>query len=125
MMITIYIKLLRFQLGFIPYPTYPPIKTTLHYIRNSNRWEKEVQSQRGDSNPRPAVYETAALPLSYAGIRYDFRLFLPESLELPLFCLTHCFFPPLFWFSFPLIIQAENYPVSTYFHGFYYPFSGQ
>ena len=24
-------------------------------------------SQRGDSNPRPAVYETAALPLSYAG----------------------------------------------------------
>ncbi len=32
-------------------------------------------SQRQDSNLRPAVYETAALPLSYAGIRYDFTLF--------------------------------------------------
>ena len=27
-----------------------------------------VWSQRWDSNPRPAVYETAALPLSYAGV---------------------------------------------------------
>ena len=25
-------------------------------------------SRRWDSNPRPAVYETAALPLSYAGL---------------------------------------------------------
>jgi hypothetical protein len=27
-----------------------------------------VGSQRWDLNPRPAVYETAALPLSYAGL---------------------------------------------------------
>jgi hypothetical protein len=27
-----------------------------------------VGSQRWDLNPRPAVYETAALPLSYAGV---------------------------------------------------------
>jgi hypothetical protein len=29
---------------------------------------REAPSQRSDSNRRPAVYETAALPLSYAGI---------------------------------------------------------
>ena len=29
---------------------------------DTNKW-----SQRSDSNRRPAVYETAALPLSYAG----------------------------------------------------------
>ena len=31
-------------------------------------------SRRGDSNPRPAVYETAALPLSYTGARGEDRL---------------------------------------------------
>ncbi len=30
-------------------------------------FEDRKRSQRRDSNPRPAVYETAALPLSYAG----------------------------------------------------------
>ena len=29
-------------------------------------------SQRSDSNRRPTVYETAALPLSYAGIETEF-----------------------------------------------------
>ena len=29
-------------------------------------------SQRSDSNRRPAVYETAALPLSYAGVGAKF-----------------------------------------------------
>ena len=31
-------------------------------------------SQRSDSNRRPAVYETAALPLSYAGQLYFYRI---------------------------------------------------
>ncbi len=29
--------------------------------------EVKMRSRRGDSNSRPAVYETAALPLSYVG----------------------------------------------------------
>lgn len=29
----------------------------------------KIRSRRGDSNSRPAVYETAALPLSYVGSR--------------------------------------------------------
>jgi hypothetical protein len=33
-------------------------------VPDTNSW-----SQRGDSNPGPAVYETAALPLSYVGHR--------------------------------------------------------
>ena len=32
-----------------------------------------------ESNHRPAVYETAALPLSYAGTRYDFTLFFTNK----------------------------------------------
>lgn len=36
-------------------------------------WELESNrrqwSRRQDSNPRPAVYKTAALPLSYAGLQ--------------------------------------------------------
>lgn len=35
-------------------------------FRFCNNWGNE-ESQRRESNPRPAVYETAALPLSYAG----------------------------------------------------------
>lgn len=37
--------------------------------RSKSPGEKEqtIWSRRQDSNPRPAVYKTAALPLSYAG----------------------------------------------------------
>ena len=34
-------------------------------------------SRRGDSNPRPAVYETAALPLSYTGLRARYKMPAP------------------------------------------------
>lgn len=34
-------------------------------------------SRRGDSNSRPAVYETAALPLSYVGVTRDRSALLP------------------------------------------------
>ena len=43
----------------------PPIASVMaafSVVRPSARW-----SQRWGSNPRPAVYETAALPLSYVG----------------------------------------------------------
>jgi hypothetical protein len=37
--------------------------------RNKVRIRVEVWSRRWDSNPRPTVYETVALPLSYFGPR--------------------------------------------------------
>ncbi len=39
----------------------------------------KFQSRRGGSNPRPADYESAALPLSYAG------LYICSLLNPPLF----------------------------------------
>ncbi len=39
----------------------------LSYSRVSARGSGDCWSRRGDSNPRPTVYETVALPLSYAG----------------------------------------------------------
>ena len=49
-----------------------------------------------DSNHRPAVYETAALPLSYAGIEAKFQFLLDVMstfcIKLALF-LRHTIFP--------------------------------
>ena len=39
-------------------------------------------SQRSDSNRRPAVYETAALPLSYAGMHRTFQFLLAIMLRV-------------------------------------------
>ena len=41
--------------------------------RRINRRNTSQNSRRGDSNSRPAVYETAALPLSYVGVSRGFR----------------------------------------------------
>ena len=39
----------------------------LHLVQATQSSTKYRWSQRSESNRRPAVYETAALPLSYAG----------------------------------------------------------
>jgi hypothetical protein len=44
-----------------------------------------------DSNHRPAVYETAALPLSYAGTGYDFTPFSTNKSIIANILLTKCF----------------------------------
>ena len=44
--------------------------THYEFADTSLSWAKEW-SQRTDSNRRPAVYETAALPLSYVGSSID------------------------------------------------------
>lgn len=40
---------------------------TMKSLRGWRDFESKVRSRRPDSNRGPAVYETAALPLSYAG----------------------------------------------------------
>jgi hypothetical protein len=43
--------------------------------------EIKSRSRRGDSNSRPAVYETAALPLSYVGGEGEFSNRLDRALS--------------------------------------------
>ena len=38
-------------------------------------------SQRRESNPRPAVYKTAALPLSYAGLVFRMKLYFKTCMS--------------------------------------------
>lgn len=42
-------------------------KAASHIFVRGRFFSVFLGSRRWDSNPRPAVYETAALPLSYAG----------------------------------------------------------
>jgi hypothetical protein len=44
-------------------------------VKPHGNWS-EMGSQRWDLNPRPAVYETAALPLSYAGRYFHLKRYL-------------------------------------------------
>ncbi len=43
---------------------------SIAYRREMDYFDLKTRSRRGDSNSRPAVYETAALPLSYVGLRW-------------------------------------------------------
>ena len=50
-------------------------KPVLYKRKRPNRGRLNLRrSRRWDSNPRPAVYETAALPLSYVGSSYDYKV---------------------------------------------------
>ena len=54
----------------LPKATKPTLRGSLvcgHRWTVAQKAAENLGSQRWDSNPRPAVYETAALPLSYAG----------------------------------------------------------
>jgi integrase len=48
-------------------PTMPQVENVSNLSATFDNSLGEKRSQREDLNPRPAVYETAALPLSYAG----------------------------------------------------------
>ncbi len=43
------------------------MSVSIAYRRGMDYSDLKIRSRRGDSNSRPAVYETAALPLSYVG----------------------------------------------------------
>jgi hypothetical protein len=54
--------------------------------RGEHKLRASQQSRRWDSNPRPAVYETAALPLSYVGDRHIIRTATPTCQADSLLC---------------------------------------
>lgn len=74
----------------------PPIETKSRFFRQQLPTCVHVthMSQEWDSNPRPMVYDTIALPLSYPGISIKIGEFRCSIIDL----------------TRPLLILTSNYP---------------
>jgi hypothetical protein len=57
--------------------------TTYGAQEGAQAGEKRNWSRQWDSNPRPAHYECAALPLSYVGFRQEIIPYYPQQQQPP------------------------------------------